>query len=155
MQEPQETWVQSLGQEYPLEKEMAPTPGFLMDNPMNGGAWWATVYGVTKSQTWLSKHARADNWIYWLRFNKSGKIEIKRKLQKIQSTHSVIENYSAIKRNNREEHLLMLTFKTWIPKFMETGIEILYAYGKKLEKMVKIIIVVAAFPRPDLSFWLV
>ena len=46
----------------------------------------------------------------------------------------------------------MLTFKTWIPKFMETGIEILYAYEKKLEKMVKIIIVVAAFPLSDLSF---
>ena len=25
----------------------------------------------------------------------------------------------------------MLIFKTWIPKFMETGIEILYAYEKK------------------------
>ena len=23
-------------------------------NPMDGGAWWATVHGVTKSQTWLS-----------------------------------------------------------------------------------------------------
>ena len=68
---------------------------------------------------------------YWLRFNKNGKIEIKRKLQKIQSTHLVIENYSAIRRNNCEEHLLMLIFKTWVPKFMETGIEILYAYEKK------------------------
>ena len=47
----------------------------------------------------------------------------------------------------------MLIFKTWIPKFMETGIEILYAYEKKkLEKMVKIIIVVAAFPLPALGF---
>ena len=34
---------------------------------------------------------------------------------------------------------------------METGIEILYAYGKKLEKMVKILIVVAGFPLPDLG----
>ena len=22
-----------------------------MENPMDGGAWWATVHGVTKSQT--------------------------------------------------------------------------------------------------------
>ena len=22
-----------------------------LENPMNGGAWWATVHGVTKSQT--------------------------------------------------------------------------------------------------------
>ena len=25
-----------------------------LENPMDGGAWWAAVHGVTKSQTWLS-----------------------------------------------------------------------------------------------------
>ena len=25
-----------------------------LENPMDRGAWWATVHGVTKSQTWLS-----------------------------------------------------------------------------------------------------
>ena len=25
-----------------------------LENPMNGGAWWAAVHGVTKSQTQLS-----------------------------------------------------------------------------------------------------
>ena len=25
-----------------------------LENPMDGGAWWGTVHGVTKSQTWLS-----------------------------------------------------------------------------------------------------
>ena len=25
-----------------------------LENPMEGGAWWATVHGVTKSQTGLS-----------------------------------------------------------------------------------------------------
>ena len=25
-----------------------------LENPMNRGAWWATVHGVAKSQTWLS-----------------------------------------------------------------------------------------------------
>ena len=24
-----------------------------LENPMDGGAWWAAVHGVTKSQTWL------------------------------------------------------------------------------------------------------
>ena len=34
---------------------MAPTPVlFCLENPMNGGAWWAAVHGVTKSQTRLS-----------------------------------------------------------------------------------------------------
>ena len=30
-----------------------------LENPMDRGAWWATVYGVAKSQTWLSMHAHA------------------------------------------------------------------------------------------------
>ena len=25
-----------------------------LENPMDGGAWWAEVHGVTKSRTWLS-----------------------------------------------------------------------------------------------------
>ena len=25
-----------------------------LENPVDGGAWWATVHGVTKSWTWLS-----------------------------------------------------------------------------------------------------
>ena len=25
-----------------------------LENPMDGGAWWAAVHGVAKSQTWLS-----------------------------------------------------------------------------------------------------
>ena len=50
-----ETWVQSLGQEDPLEKEMATDSSTLAwKNPTNGGAWWATVHGVVKSLTRLS-----------------------------------------------------------------------------------------------------
>ena len=51
----QETWVESLGQEDPLEKEMAIHSSILAwKNPMDGGAWKATVHGVSKSQTQLS-----------------------------------------------------------------------------------------------------
>ena len=28
-----------------------------LENPMDRGAWWATVHGVTKSRTQLSKHS--------------------------------------------------------------------------------------------------
>ena len=35
----QETWVRSLGQEDPLEKEMATHSSILVENPMDGGAW--------------------------------------------------------------------------------------------------------------------
>jgi len=30
------------------------TPVLLPENPMDGGAWWATVHGITQSQTQLS-----------------------------------------------------------------------------------------------------
>ena len=47
-----ETQVQSLGWEDPLEQEMATHSSTLAwKNPMDGGAWQATVHGVAKSQT--------------------------------------------------------------------------------------------------------
>ena len=50
-----ETLVQSLGREDPLEKEMATHFKYsCLENPMDGGAWRATVHGVTKSRTRLS-----------------------------------------------------------------------------------------------------
>ena len=52
MQEMQETWVQSLGQEDPLEEEMATHSSILAwEIPWTRGAWWALVYAVTKTQT--------------------------------------------------------------------------------------------------------
>ena len=41
--------ARSLGREDPLEKEMA-THSSILGNPMDRGAWWATVHGVTKSR---------------------------------------------------------------------------------------------------------
>ena len=65
----QETHVRSLGLEDPLEKEMATHSSILawripwtedpgeshgqrnLENPMDRGAWRATVHGITKSKT--------------------------------------------------------------------------------------------------------
>ena len=52
----EETWVSSLGWEDPLEKG---TAGYLvqysgLENPMDRGAWQATVHGVAKSEIGLS-----------------------------------------------------------------------------------------------------
>ena len=59
----QEIWVRSQSQKYPLEKGIATHSNILgegngtpvqyscLENPMDGGAWWAAVHGVTKSQT--------------------------------------------------------------------------------------------------------
>ena len=44
--------VRSLGQEDPLEREMATHFSILAwKNPMDTGAWWATVHGVANSWT--------------------------------------------------------------------------------------------------------
>ena len=52
----QETWVQFLGQEDPLEKEMATHSSILAWRTlMDRGAWQATVHGVTKCQTRLTR----------------------------------------------------------------------------------------------------
>ena len=51
----QETRVQSLGQEDPLEEEMATHSSTLAwETPTDRGAWKATVHGVAKSRTRLS-----------------------------------------------------------------------------------------------------
>ena len=48
----QEMWVQSLGREDPLEKEMETHSSILAwEIHMNRGAWWATVHGVQALDT--------------------------------------------------------------------------------------------------------
>ena len=38
----------------PGEGNGTPLQYSCLENPMDGGAWWATVHMVAKSQTWLS-----------------------------------------------------------------------------------------------------
>ena len=48
----QETWVQSVGWDDPLEEGMATHCRILAWRiPMDRGAWWAAVHGVSKSWT--------------------------------------------------------------------------------------------------------
>ena len=55
MQETQEMWVRSLGQEDYLDLEMAtPLQCPCLENLMDRGAWWATVHGITKLQIQFS-----------------------------------------------------------------------------------------------------
>ena len=55
----QETWVQSLSREDPLEEGMATQSSILAWRiPMDRGAWLASVHGVTKRQTRLSDKAQ-------------------------------------------------------------------------------------------------
>ena len=59
----QETWIQSLGGEDPLEKEM-PTHSTILDwkNPTDRRAWQATVHEASKSWTQLST-CFVDNYV--------------------------------------------------------------------------------------------
>ena len=55
MQETQETWVWSLGlKDSPGEEDGNPLQYSCLENPMDRGAWWATVQRGTKSRTRLS-----------------------------------------------------------------------------------------------------
>ena len=55
VQEAQETRVQSLGREDPLEEETVnPLQRSCRQNPMNSGACWATVHGDEESLTQCS-----------------------------------------------------------------------------------------------------
>ena len=55
MQETEETWVQSLGQEDPLEEDMATHSSILAWRVPWSEGWWASVHSVTKSQTRLKR----------------------------------------------------------------------------------------------------
>ena len=57
-----ETRVRSLGQEDPLEKGTGyPLQYSCLRNPMDRGAWRATVHGVAKSRTWLKQLSTAQH----------------------------------------------------------------------------------------------
>ena len=60
-----ETWVRSPGWEDPLEEGMATHSSILTWRvSKDRGAWWAAVYGVSKSQTRLSNSAQhSTRWL--------------------------------------------------------------------------------------------
>ena len=41
-----------------------------LENPMDGGAWWATVYGVARSRTRLKRlSSSSSSWLIKLYFS--------------------------------------------------------------------------------------
>ena len=53
----------------PGEGNGSPHQYSCLGNPMDRGAWWATVHGVAKSQTQLSMHTRTHIDMYICRMN--------------------------------------------------------------------------------------
>ena len=45
-------------------RKWQPTPVFLPENPGDGGAWWAAVYGVTQSRTRLKRLSSSNGKEY-------------------------------------------------------------------------------------------
>ena len=54
-------WATSLSLFMHWRRKWQPTPVFLPENPREGGASWAAVYGVAKSRTWL-KWLSSSSW---------------------------------------------------------------------------------------------
>ena len=44
---------------FPGEENRSPLRYSCLGNPMDRGAWWATVHGVAKSRPWLSMHTQS------------------------------------------------------------------------------------------------
>ena len=49
------------------EKNGTPLQYSCLENPMDGGAWWAAVHGVAKSQTRLSDFTSLFTFMHWRR----------------------------------------------------------------------------------------
>ena len=41
-----------------------PTPVFLPGEPREGGAWWAAIYGVAQSRTWLKRLSSSSSSVF-------------------------------------------------------------------------------------------
>ena len=56
-------WATSLSLSCIGEGNGNPLQSSCLENPRDGGAWWAAVYGVTQSRTWL-KRLRSSSSVY-------------------------------------------------------------------------------------------
>ena len=103
-QETQETQVQSLGWEDPLEEEMATHSSILAwENPVNRGAWWATVHEVT---TAAAEHAHTHVYTYMYKYIQLKYFAVQQKL--IQHYKSILLQYNKLKKNGLSMEWLLI-----------------------------------------------
>ena len=108
----QETWVPSLGQEDPLEKEMATHSSIhAWKIPQDRGAWRATAHRVTKSQT-QDTTERLTTFAMYFTFLKGSGFLSKENKQEVGWYLTHAPNYSTFTsrdiRTEKEEHLKLL-----------------------------------------------
>ena len=58
---------------FPGEGNGNPLQYSCLENPMDGGAWWATVHGVAKRQDWAASLSLSLSWAYGTNFKKHKK----------------------------------------------------------------------------------
>ena len=64
---------------YPGGENDNPLQYSCLENPINRGAWWATVHGVTESQTWLRDSMQSTESVWkWYRVYDSIYISLKK-----------------------------------------------------------------------------
>ena len=77
-----------------------------LENPRDGGAWWATVYGVAQSQTWLKWLSSSSIWssFCWLK----------------RTFHLIIPFFLSMTTLKKKEQLFLYPdlFSTWRPLFL-------------------------------------
>ena len=94
-----------------------------LENPMDTGAWWATVHRVAKSQTWLKRLSTAQKFFYrklledkadyvWICIRKNFPRVLKKNLVFQSSTKSLwaAKNYhpSTRRKTERYEYIIKL-----------------------------------------------
>ena len=86
-----ETWVRSLGREdSPGEENCTPLQYSCLENPTDGGAWWATVHGITKSRTRLSDFTCTYEFHELKEFKRHIGYELKRNMPFCYITHGFL-----------------------------------------------------------------
>ena len=48
------------------EGNVNPVQCSCLENPKDGGAWWAAVYGVSQSRTWLKRLSSSSSQLDWV-----------------------------------------------------------------------------------------
>ena len=48
-------------------RKWQPIPVFLLENPRDGGVWWAAIYGVAQSRTRLKWLSSSSSSLWWYR----------------------------------------------------------------------------------------
>ena len=85
-------WVRKI----PLSRKWQRTPVFFLENPMDRGAWRATVYRVVNSRTQLSAHTHTHTHT-----------------QPHQKNHKLLVSYQAHSNRYKFSKTLIFTWKLW------------------------------------------